>query len=1050
MAGYPGGLYTRPEDAGSDVDVVDVLLEDITYPESLWLKGEGEEDVYLDRLYHKDAMLPEGFEEEMQTIKIDDADVQMLARRASIRLPNGKWKKIKSTVTGYGAAVSMWRGDTRLKVYDEEWIQEESAASTIQRMFRMHNAKVQKEDDTMWEAFKMIDEAQEWHTVTRMERMRKLQNALCNIAGESVSIDHSPKRRPGALPCPTTQSIKDMMRGFKEGKHIPMTDAISIVEAALLLFSAEPTVNHIKSEGGNTVVIGDIHGSLYDILHILEEYGLPGAGLKYVVNGDIVDRGENSVECLLLILSLKLSTPEAVYINRGNHEDKEVNVFYGFIEECKEKYDLRFYELCSQLFDWLPLATCLNNEVCILHGGLTSEPNLTLDELAAFSRGPDYLIPRSDRQEKIMSDIKWSDPHKSERYTGTGSNQRGKGIVFGADVTELFLKENGLKMLVRSHEEQKTGYKLHHNGKLITIFSASNYGGHGNGGACLLFEPDQAKPVVHKWRPKPVEKRKKGKREADNLALMLRYMEETIVENEDTLLAYWSAVDKKKTGLVTPAEWAQGMRAELRLDQIPLSLKRLLLGGGSCAGDKINYKRFLSYQNNKYTKRLSAYGKVLQWHNDAVGELAGYLKKSAIDFEKAFDLFDDDKSGKLCFKEFKAAIRKVVSLDVLSNKQIEGLARAFDVSGDGEISKTEFINKLNEVGPDTALHVEWSKDRREEGLKQLKGKVAPMGKDHVLEVLQAYDVNGDGRLSNEELRDAVTKGLKVPYYNQVFSDLTAAIGDDDDEETFTLQAVARAFPINSVDIKSHSVNRPQCTFPGLNSFIEYGVTVTPDKGKPWMVNHRYSNFVSLKKQLKGSDIPNLPSKLPVLSEKGIRTRMTALDAWLKCVAQKALKTSAIRRPLKVFLRVPSGATREPDAKTLSIERIAEELCQVVVMKADSKVLTPALGAALLKLLYRYRTELKHVFYSRDGVSSGVIPVSDFRATLVSLNELEGYPLTRAQVDLLVRKMDINRDGFIDYTEFEQAVTAEASRTASPPPMGSPRPISPPPVRSPRE
>eukprot|EP01064_Diplonema_japonicum_P005440 TRINITY_DN13642_c0_g1_i2.p1 TRINITY_DN13642_c0_g1~~TRINITY_DN13642_c0_g1_i2.p1 ORF type:complete len:1035 (+),score=176.48 TRINITY_DN13642_c0_g1_i2:44-3106(+) len=1017
---------TYPESVYHSTTSVQTLSDD----DLIYHEVEEDPDTYPAKLYDSETTDP--YPESIYNSN-DDPDGETSNTGNGLR-------RFRRAVAGVNVAMGLWRGDSRLKVYDEEWLQEESAAATIQRMFRLHNAKTQKEDDAMWEAFKMIDESQEWHTVTRMERMKKLQNALLNIAGESVSIDHSPKRRPGALPCPTTASIKDMIKGFSNGLRVPMTDAISIVEAALLLFSSEPTVNYIRNEGGQTIVVGDIHGSLYDLLHIIEEYGLPGPGTKYVINGDIVDRGESSVECLLLILAMKLATPEAVFVNRGNHEDSEVNVFYGFIEECKQKYDLRFYDLCSQLFDWLPLATCLDREVCILHGGLTSEPNLTLEELAAFSRGPEYFQPRTDRQEKIISDIKWSDPHRSEKFTGIGPSQRGKGIVFGADITEAFLKENHLKILVRSHEEQKTGYKLHHNGKLITIFSASNYGGHGNGGACLVFDETSSRPIVHKWKPKPIEKRKKTRKEADNLALMLRYIEETVVENEETLEAYWSGVDKKKTGLITPQDWSKGMQAELRLDQIPLSLKRLLLGGGSAVGDRINWKRFLSYQHNKYTKRLNAYGNILQWHNDAVGELASYLKDSAIDFEKAFEMFDKNHSGKLNFAEFKAAIRKVVSLEVLSNKQIEGLARAFDTSGDGEISKEEFIEKLNHVMPDTTMHVEWSHDRREEGLKQLQQKIAPMGKEHVLKTLNEFDVNHDGQLSSDELRDAVAKGLKVPYYAQVFSDLTASIGGDQDEQTFTLQAVARAFPISSIHIKSHSVNRPDCTFPGLNSFIEYSITVTPDNGNPWTVNHRYSNFFALNKQLK-QNFPGLPSKLPVLSERAILQRREGLERWLQTVAKAALKTASIRRPMKVFLRVPSGATREPNTKTLSITGIAEALCPPVRVKPDAPF-TPALGSALLKLLYRYRTELKHVFYSRDGVTSGTITVGDFRATLVSLNELEGYPLTRAQVDLLVRKMDTNRDGFIDYTEFENAVSAESSESV--------RSISPPPTMSPRE
>ena len=67
--------------------------------------------------------------------------------------------------------------------------------------------------------------------------------------------------------------------------------------------------------------------------------------------------------------------------------------------------------------------------------------------------------------------------------------RRGEGVVqFGPDVTEEFLKLNGLQKLIRSHEVKPDGYESTHqnaNGDalLFTVFSASNYCGKvGNNG----------------------------------------------------------------------------------------------------------------------------------------------------------------------------------------------------------------------------------------------------------------------------------------------------------------------------------------------------------------------------------------------------------------------------------------------------------------------------------------------------------------------------------------------------------------------------------------
>ena len=53
--------------------------------------------------------------------------------------------------------------------------------------------------------------------------------------------------------------------------------------------------------------------------------------------------------------------------------------------------------------------------------------------------------------------------------------KRGVSCMFGPDVTQRFLDDNGLKLLVRSHEVKPDGYELMHEGRCITVFSAPNY-----------------------------------------------------------------------------------------------------------------------------------------------------------------------------------------------------------------------------------------------------------------------------------------------------------------------------------------------------------------------------------------------------------------------------------------------------------------------------------------------------------------------------------------------------------------------------------------------
>mmetsp|Transcript_16975 Transcript_16975/g.32134 ORF Transcript_16975/g.32134 Transcript_16975/m.32134 type:complete len:514 (+) Transcript_16975:137-1678(+) len=236
-----------------------------------------------------------------------------------------------------------------------------------------------------------------------------------------------------------------------------------------------------KGDEPHITVCGDTHGQFYDVLNIFQINGYPSATNPYLFNGDFVDRGSFSVEVILTFLLFKMACPECIHLHRGNHETKNMNRIYGFEGEVKAKYDDKIFELFLEVFCHLPLATVIEDKVFVTHGGIPVQP-VTLDEIKKIKRGCEP--PESG----LMSDLLWSDPHP---FPGKSPSKRGVGFSFGPDIAESFLEQNGLKLLVRSHEVKEEGYLVEHGGKTITVFSAPNYcDSMGNKGAFIHFGKD--------------------------------------------------------------------------------------------------------------------------------------------------------------------------------------------------------------------------------------------------------------------------------------------------------------------------------------------------------------------------------------------------------------------------------------------------------------------------------------------------------------------------------------------------------------------------------
>ncbi|KAJ3592870.1 hypothetical protein NHX12_005208 [Muraenolepis orangiensis] len=81
---------------------------------------------------------------------------------------------------------------------------------------------------------------------------------------------------------------------------------------------------------------------------------------------------------------------------------------------------------------------------------------------------------------------------------------------------------------------------------------------------------------------------------------------------------------------------------------------------------------------------------------------------------------------------------------------------------------------------------------------------------------------------------------------------------------------------------------------------------------------------------------------------------------------------------------------------------------------------PQVTPNLTETLIRYRTDLEIIFNIIDQDHSGLISLDEFRHTWRLFSAHLGVALDEGAIDGLVRSMDFNKDGGIDFTEFLEA------------------------------
>ena len=253
------------------------------------------------------------------------------------------------------------------------------------------------------------------------------------------------------------------------------SEIIFLCEITKKTFLSEKTLLSLKAP---YKLLGDIHGNFQNLLQIFKNEGNPEK-TKYLLLGDYVDRGPQSLETICLLFCLKILNKN-FYLIRGNHECSGTNRNYSFFKECTYFYNYKIWKLFNEVFDCLPLAAIINKKIFCVHGGLS--PSLKkIEEIKKIQR------PVKIGVNGLLTDLLWSDPVLDKK--GWCNSKRGISYEFGEDVVNKFMENNKLQLIVRAHQFVKNGFFLGRNKKIVTLFSSVNYlGGDGKGGVMVISD----------------------------------------------------------------------------------------------------------------------------------------------------------------------------------------------------------------------------------------------------------------------------------------------------------------------------------------------------------------------------------------------------------------------------------------------------------------------------------------------------------------------------------------------------------------------------------
>lgn len=305
---------------------------------------------------------------------------------------------------------------------------------------------------------------------------------------------------------------ENFLKIYTDNKEI--TDYISDTSIMDLHISTIVYKMNIKKDE-KVIVIGDLHGSIHTFIRHLYRFFKLGIidkdtlkiknGYKIIFLGDVLDRGIFSFELLVYIFYLmeinNTNENTKILLNRGNHEEFNINSYNGFDEELDEKLALfdypekfsNLHEKINEKLGLLPSAIILEYEngerMYLSHGGfpiqnyIISDSNiantqyvnsyqvLELNQLPTvwkieFKDGKNYELIKhnsgflNDKDAGLeYNTTRWMDYYLDESLKIAEKENvvhyvRKRGLIANQKLLNDFLDKNNIKFILRGHQDK--------------------------------------------------------------------------------------------------------------------------------------------------------------------------------------------------------------------------------------------------------------------------------------------------------------------------------------------------------------------------------------------------------------------------------------------------------------------------------------------------------------------------------------------------------------------------------------------------------------------